>query len=153
MPVLDDLRQEPEPKINKTTRGWPGPSMANFSLICDVVKLLYGTCQRILSHEQNLWFIAAKSVPGWRAVTRRNTCLPSAQSLRNAEIELWREPGRITDAKWLHKCLLTWKYRWDVVLTQKGSTLKKTEVNKNVDTWLRLGRWISGTVGQHLLVS
>jgi hypothetical protein len=31
------------------------------------------------------------------------------------------------------------------VLTQKGTTSKEMEANKNVDKWLSLGRRISGT--------
>jgi hypothetical protein len=34
-----------------------------FRDICDIAKLSYGTCQRILSHEHNVRLIAAKFVP------------------------------------------------------------------------------------------
>jgi hypothetical protein len=32
--------------------------------VCDIVKLSYGTCQRMLMNELNMWRTAAKFVPG-----------------------------------------------------------------------------------------
>jgi hypothetical protein len=49
------------------------------------------------------------------------------------------------------QCFRSWKSHWDRSLTQKGTTSKEMEANKNFNKWLGLGRRILGTFGQNLV--
>jgi hypothetical protein len=98
--------------------------------ICDIVKLSYKTCQRILSDELNMRRTAAKCMPrllsndqkefpkmNWKLKGRR------VESTEEIQAESQDVMKMLTQND-LQQCFLSWKSRWDRCINAEGDYFK-----------------------------